>query len=479
MNELAKSISQLKAREDFFRFDQFIIQKMLDMNLEADEINEELRHKAYLECLSRMGKNRVAAVQTIQKWFGIHGYTTPSREKIFHLGYVLCLSAAEVREYFTRGLRQQDFQVNDYREVILVYGLENAFQYEDALVMIREYEGSLPVDVMLVQHNETNEMMQEYELNCHLPREEFMNWMLDRCEYFKGYSKTVLDYFSLYKKEILTYVKEDAGRELESLLKQTNYNEWVKKNKLRGRRKSKTIAQYIQAERRKSNREIPEYMEKSLMEMAEMASISIDSNTELLAELYASVNDQIRSYKTNNKRDVTKRRLPLEINFMNDKYLSNLINVSIHKERHQMLTIIDRELETYSTRKQYCPKPLCDALRQMGYKAKRVLVGTAKEWVKKKRKEESRRCYIMDRNDLLPLIMCVSQKRYLKEKDDLTDIDGEEAGRQFVELANATLSACHMELFQPERYELDAVLMQCFQKDELYFLYEVLEELAV
>ena len=47
MNELSKNIRQLKERTDFFHFDRFIIQKMLDgERLPFGEISLEIRRKA-------------------------------------------------------------------------------------------------------------------------------------------------------------------------------------------------------------------------------------------------------------------------------------------------------------------------------------------------------------------------------------------------------------------------------------------------
>lgn len=479
MNELSKNIRQLKERTDFFHFDRFIIQKMLDgERLPSGEISLEIRRKAYLKCLTAMGHERIAAIQTLQKWFGIHGRTLPSRENIFRLGFVLHLTVEEVREYLVSGLCEQDFQVNDYREVILVYCIGRQMTYQEALAMITDYEKMLSGDIVLVQHNQTNNLMEEYELKCHLPPKEFLSWMLEHCEYFKGYSKTVLDYFKLYKEEILTYIKEDACKELDELLKQTNYNQWIKKNKISAKKQCKSVEQYIRSERRKGNSAISEAMEKNLLEMSQIANLSTRSNSELLLELYASLNHEVRNFKTNNKKDNTKKRFPMEINLMNDKYLSNIINISLHKERQLLLSIAEHQLSMYEDR-DLCPDHILESMERVGFAKKgKTTVEEAKSWVMKRSREQGRRCQILQRKDLLPLILCVAQRRYLRENNSETDVEGEEARKSFVLLANATLSACHMEPLQPERFEFDAVLMQCFQQDGLYFLPEVLEELV-
>lgn len=479
MSELSKNIRQLKKRTDFFHFDHFIIQKMLDgERLSAEQISPEIRRKAYLNCLDAMGENRVVAVQTLQKWFGIHGRTVPSRENIFRLGFALHMSVDEVREYLVSGLCEQDFQVNDYREVILVYCIGKQMTYQEALEMISDYEKMLSEDIVLVQHNKTNDLMEEYEFNCHLSPDEFLSWMYEHCDYFKGYSKTILDYFKLFKEEILTYIKEDACKELDELLKQTNYSQWLKKRKISAKKRRKSVEQYIRAERRKGNSTISESMEKNLLEMSQIANLSVQSNSELLLELYASLNQEVRNFKTNNKKDNTKKRFPMEINLMSDKYLSNIINISLHKERQLLLSIAEHQLTVYEN-KELCPANILDSIERVGYvKKEKTTVEEAKKWVMKRSKEQGRRCQLLQRNDLLPLILCVSQRRFLRENNSETEVEGEEACKSFVQLANATLSSCHMQPLQPERFEFDAVLMQCFQKDGLYFLPEVLEELV-
>lgn len=479
MNELSKSVRELKKRKDFFHFDQFIIQKMLgEESLTRDQIAPETRKKAYLKCLSAMGENRIVAIQTLQKWFGIHGRTVPTRENVFRLGFALHMTVEEVREYLVSGLCQQDFQVNDYREAILIYGIGQKMSYEETLDMIEEYERTLSGDLVLLQHNQTDNMMHEYELKCHLSKEDFLAWMMEHCEYFKGYSKTLLNYFKLYKEEILTYIKEDACKELNTLLKQTNYSQWEKRNRLSGKKKKNSVELYIRSEKRKGNDCISETMEKNLREMSQIANLSVQSNSELLLELYASLNQEVRNYKTNNKKDTTKKRFPMEINLMNDKYLSNVINISLHKERQLLLSMLNHQLEDYKD-KELCPATIIDTMERAGYKKEgKITVGEAERWVTKRIKEQGRRCQLLQRNDLLPLILCVSQRRFLRENSSHTEVEGEEAGKNFVKLANATLTSCHMQLLQPERFEFDAILMQCFQKDGLYFLPEVLEELV-
>ncbi len=56
-----------------------------------------------------------------------------------------------------------------------------------------------------------------------------MQWMLERVEDFKGYSKTVLDYFMTIKEEVIHEIKIDAKDYLETLLAETSFKRWEQK----------------------------------------------------------------------------------------------------------------------------------------------------------------------------------------------------------------------------------------------------------
>lgn len=483
MSELSGNVRKLKQKNDFFYFDQFLIEKMLGRNYDVEEITTQIRNQAYRTCVAAMGEDKVAAVQTMQKWFGIHGRTVPSRETMFHLGFALHLTMEEVREYLIRGLHEPDFQVNDYREVLFMYGYTNQLTYAHVLELIQKFESMLEPELELQQHNHTDDMMEEYQINCHLPENEFLEWMSDSAEDFKGYSKTVLDYFRLYKEEILLGIKEEAEQDLEELLSQTTYAQWEKSRFHKGFRKNghadkkRNIQKYINVELRRDNGCISEDMEKRFKEVLEMAFLSVESNQELLAELYASLNSKVRNYKTNNLKDTSKKRIPLNVNLMSDKYISDLLNISIHKERQIHLSVI----QNYLTRcEEDTPLPswMEERLRIYKYDGDMEDRELLEQWLAKKLGEQKRRCNVLKRSDLLPLILCVAQHRHFIRENKKENTNIAAAKKEFVELANHTLSACHMELLQPERYELDAVLMMCYQKDDIHYFADVLEELV-
>lgn len=420
----------------FFRFDNYIISKMLEReweNAAVTDFSESCRYQAYHIFLKRTAGHRIAAYQTIQKWFGIHGWSRPNREKIFELNFALGSSQQEVREMLVKGAQEPDFQINDYREMIFLYGFGKGMSYQDCLDMIEEFEYDLPTKLQLLQHNHTTDMWKGYGDNCYLDREGFLAWMLERSEEFKGYSKTVLGYFLDLKWEILEEIKQDATKHLEELLGESGFLLWEKNRHLGKHRRKKTIPRYLQESRGK----ISEELAKTIEELLQMAEVPLDSNKELLVELYADIHRKYRKPGTRHRRG--------ELRLLDDKYLSDLLNVGYQKEKLMKLILQEPHNKEEREKRSY-------AIR-----------------------EQRRRCLLLERQDILPLIHCVSQKRYMRrlEKEKYS---ADKAKEQFIALADRILAACQMVPVDEKRYELDALLCSCYEQEDMCSLPEALEE---
>lgn len=471
-------IRELKGRE-FFSFDRFLMGKMGEniSEYEGKEIPFEVRNRAYRELLRRMGNQRVAAIQTLQKWFGIHGYTVPNRDTIIELGFSLGLSELEVGEYLKQGIGESDFQYNNYHEVIFMYCLHHQKSYEDALSMIQEYEENFTTDLEIRHHSETNEIAKDYATHYKLSWDEFCEWMKSRASDFKGYSKTVLEYFKVLKYEFLSEIKEEAKEKLNDYLLQTGYYKWEQTQKMSPNKRGKNVIKYLRMDSKKSKQNVSDDLRKVLVELSEMASINVNSNAELLRHLYDQWGERIRNYKTNNKDDDTKKRFAVNINLMNDKYLSNLLNIACNKEREIRLSLLARQLESLED-KMHCPDWAKEVIEEYDNECECRRVGDAKNWVKTKLKAQKRRCQQIHRSDILPLIHSVSLKRYCKTLGAKSDYRAEDAKKMFVKEANVILTACNMELLHPEKYVMDAILYACYQMEDYLYLSEILSELA-
>lgn len=424
--------------QKYYKFDCYITAKMLGILWDqGKDFTEQERYDAYRICLDRMGKNRIAATMTIQKWFGLGKVTRPNRERLIQLGFALGFTDAEVREMLVKGALEPDLQVNDYREMIFLYGLQNKMGYEECLTMIERFELQLSEQLVLEQHNRTEEIWREYSGSCHLSQEEFLAWMLERAEIFKGYSKTVLDYFKDIKREILVEVKEDAERQLERLLSETGFLRWEEKWHMSKKNRGRNVPKYLHSALGKKTERISEDLAKTIEELLQMTKLSEDSNTELLAELYTNIQQQFRKTNTRRRRS--------EIRLMDDKYLSDILNVGTQKEK--LMKLVIQEIRGHER----------DAQRES-------LI-----------REQKRRCRLLDRQDILPLILCVSQKRYLRKYGN-EKYDAGRAKKQFEDLANQILVSCRMVTLDEERYELDALLCSCFEEEEMCSLSDALEK---
>lgn len=91
-----------------------------------------------------------------------------------------------------------------------------------------------------------NNIWKEYGKNCELGVDDFLQWMLERVEDFKGYSKTVLDYFMTIKEEVIHEIKIDAKDYLETLLAETSLNAWEQKRHMNIQNRKKTIPEIFE-----------------------------------------------------------------------------------------------------------------------------------------------------------------------------------------------------------------------------------------
>ena len=157
-------------KKGYYHLDDFLLMKMLGCKKDHNVFSEEERYQAYRMFLKLTGENgkRIAATQTIQKWFGIGGQKRPNREGLFKLGFALKLSDKEMRELLVYVTCEPDFQVNDYREMIYMYGFYHHLSYVQCLEIIEKFEKSIPYEFSLKQKNCTNNIWKEYGKNCEL-----------------------------------------------------------------------------------------------------------------------------------------------------------------------------------------------------------------------------------------------------------------------------------------------------------------------
>lgn len=459
---LTTALNQIKQTTHFQHFPVFLSSKM-GVSLTAEDTDElEQRRKAYKIFRERTGREEIASLPTMKRWFGIGGNATPDREQIYQMCFAMELSAEETQEYLLYGIHEPAFQVNDYQEVILVYGLYNHYRFDECMEMIRELEIQMEPELELVQTCGSQMLQEEFQGHKDLPWKLFMEWMLERSAYFKGYSKTTLTYFEKYKKLILDYVRSDAREELSRLLTETDYEHWCKMHLFVSANQETKVRKWLASHSQK--RKLSEDLQKNIRETLMMAYTPVDANTRLLAEVYGT-----------GKKKLSKNNWEFPtISVMTEKRLSDLLNVPIQKER---FTQVQRAWQMLSDEEDNLPCP--EWVQKMGQEYPRKAqtlntVAEAKTWLEKYQRENKRRCLQIRRNDLLPMILYVAQRRYLESIGYENRYEKAAALNQFEQLADSTLAACNMSKLS-EHYELDSLLRLCYQEDDFFSYSELLE----
>lgn len=452
----------MKKENKFVRFDTFFVNFMLQ--IEERNPSTEQRKEAFHLFREKTGKIMFASFPTMQKWFGLGGYAEPGRSQIFEFAFFLPLSPEELNQFLQCGLRAPAIQINDYQETIFWYGLENSYTYEKCMELILNFECHMTADIEIQHISQTGDLLRQFQLKKNLSEEQFMGWMMANAGAFKGYSQTTLNYLIKYKKTILKHARLEQKESLETALSDTDYASWKAKHRLRLKSEPEgdKIRQYIY-----NNRKLPEEQRKEILNMVSFVYFEDDSNVRLISEIFS-------------KKSVPGKYYP-SLHVMTEKYLSDLLNVAVHKEREIRMIQAERYLETmHDTPKDPCPEWIIMRIQEYtgNLCGGRATVEEALSCISMYRKEHKRRLVQIDRSDLLPFVQCVALQCYMESIQYESDqYDFREARKQFIELADQTLTACNMARFS-EEYELDALLLAGFQENECYLYGEMLEEMG-
>lgn len=482
---LRKKLYQLNEIGRFETFDRFIVKKMLTQE-ETEELREEelskerlnhLREKAYRVFSKQVGKVTVASRSTIKKWFGLNGYVRPKRKHIIKLAFALGLNEEELQEYLVRGILQQGIQINDYREMIYLYGLNQRISYEECEDMVEVFETYVYKDTVIAQNTHTLQLWNMFRAHCHEPREKFIEWMCCNAGFFKGYSKIALSHFMEIKREMLSYIRREAREELFWLLAETNFSEWAEENQVKEEEYEENISRYIRnMSRRKDRGQLSEEMKEAITKLNWVANSSKEKTTDLLAELYASAIESDGKSEGTQKRIRYKSRerfqLPKEFFFMTDKHISQIIGIAQLKEKEIRLS---QALGCLKHEEGVCPEWIGRLLEEYNIQPPEN-AGEARKFIQKLLSTQEQRCHLVQREDLLPLIHYVAQKRYERSLQGQNDrYRCENARIFFIEMANTILEECQMAPVS-EEYQLDYLLLSCYGKDYMYSLADVIEE---
>lgn len=481
---LRKRLYQLNGRKRFETFDRFIMKKMLPQEqkeeLDGEELSEEklyhFREEAYHIFYKIVGKSAVASRATMKKWFGLNGYVRPKRKQIIKLAFALELGEEELQEYLARGILQPGIQINDYREMICLYGLNQKISYEECEDMVEVFETYVYKDAVIAQNTHTLQLWNMFRANCHEPKEKFLEWMCCNAGFFKGYSKVALRHFMEMKREMLSYIRQEAREQLFWLLEETDFAEWAEENQVKKEEYGENVSRYIKnMSRRKDRGKLTDELKEAIMKLNWVANSSKDKTTDLLAELYASAIETDGNGAGPQKRIRYKSRerfeLPDEIIFMTDKHISQIIGIAQQKEKEirlsQALGCLKHE--------EACPEWIISLLEEYNIQVSEN-VEEVRKLLQKLLTMQEQRCHLVQREDLLPLIHYVAQKRYERILQGQNDhYRCEDARIFFIQMADTILEECQMASIS-EEYQMDYLLLSCYGKDYMYSLADVIEE---
>lgn len=449
----------------FLTFDTFLISEM-GFGEATDEAGERIRQQAFRKFRKLTGHFAFASLPTIRKWFGIGGIAKPSRELVYGICLELQTGRKKAEEYLTIGLGEEGFRYSDYREMIYLYGLEQKLTFEQCRELVERYESNWCRERLPDVHREYLQLKSKFEEIKLLEPSAFLNWMVTNQNWFKGYSQRTMDILQQCKKEVLSFIRKEAKERLDSLLSETDFKEWRSKKNYEELNQREVLKRYIRTHQEGQYYKISQNMCDNILELSQIVYSELEANSKLLAEVFS----------TSGKRSGTRKRKGFRnIHNVTSKHLSDLFNIPMQKEREMYVRLAYQSL-AHIENESVCPDWIPDLLRS-STKSKIEFhnVEEARTWLKRYSSEQKRRCLHVQRNDILPMAHYIAQHRYLEEITDKNlAYNARDAKACFVELANQLLCSCRMAPLSAD-YELDAILLLCFQPEEMYSFSEILD----
>ena len=159
---------------------------------------------------------------------------------------------------------------------------------------------------------------------------------------------------------------------------------------------------------------------------------------------------------------------------MTARHLSELLRIAEKREEEIWLAAMTGELEELAE-DETCEKNLLEDLNAHKILCeKHTTVKEVKAQLYELRKNRKRRYFCIQRSDLLPMILYISQRRYLESQAQSVHYEKKEAKAQYIKMANSILNACQMALLD-DSYRLDAACLVCFEQEDMHEYQEVLE----
>ena len=454
---LEKWVKKFIKRNEESSFSRFIIQEM-GFPVEAEKkVDDETRKDAFSEFGKRTAYKKIAALQTMKRWFGLDGFSTPSRDTLFEICFALKLDGRETERYLMQGIFEPAFQVNDYTEAFYFYGLENGIPYEEILEMIFAFEDIL-AERFFQGEDVTDLSFSTQELKKELysvktgSKERFMLWMRDHANLFKGYSQTTQNYLEKLRRKIYEDSVEDIKDLLESRLTEIGYYRWASQHAESYDTQGEAVRVYLKVLKKRKKQSLSDMEYKNILEMVRLVYAPKETNAKMFELLFHT--------KTKN--------LP----YLSEKHLSDLFHVPFHKIFLKKIRLVEVTLGKLPEEKA-CPVEVLPYLAEIDktYSGqKQYSVGEALKIIRQYEKKENRRTMLLHREELLPVIYYVVQGAYAKSEALRTKMTAKE---YFSNYGNSILNVCGLEEIN-ENYRLDALLCACLNSGCEYDYQDIL-----
>lgn len=431
-------------QKSHYTFEEFLLEHWGEEE-DGFELGEK-RQKAFQRFWKAIRHKHVASRQTVKKWFSLTGHSVPSRDHILCIGMALHLSVEETEQYLKYGISDSKLQVNDYMEFAAMYCLDHRLGYSEYEAIIEFYELQTEDGLEIRQTAHTDQIMSQYEKIRNYERDEFLVWMCQHAELFKGYSRMTYDLFDDLLNECLQFFRMEVKESLwQTLSLNTDFFQWCAEQGISEGEREGAVPRYVKNRQRGKLRHLDEEWQREIRSLYVLGYSSQDRVCDLLTAL--RINQEAEDEKSQGWEDIDMK---------SKKYISELLSVSLQKKREM------------------------DLRRQLIRLKKQEEAGESVSGEKRKLRRaltmQAQRVHTVTRSDLLLLMQYVSGERYKKEiEENGSQFDPEEAKRQFVEFSNTVLDGCGMRPLD-ERYRLDANLLACFEGEDVKLLVEKLEE---
>lgn len=451
----------MKNTKQFHHFEKYLIEKWLPEKQRQGEPPEKFPVLAYKNCYHAIRHTKVVSRNTLRKWFGIEESILPKREQIIRLAFAAQFTVEELQEYLQEGILAPGIQINDYREVIFMYGLEHRCSYQDCLDMITLFERYVNQDTVILQRTHTEQLRELYQVSHSLEPEAFLVWMCDHAQYFKGYSRVALKHFVELKTEIVEYVSEVDRIALKQYLEKFQFSAWVKENGLEKVEKE-DIQRFVRNVSRRKTGYISPADKDEISRLVRTAYLRRHTNADLLKEVYPLPAKNLHTFA------------------MDQKKVSQILMIAEHKEKEIKLSWALSCLGGIKDKDAPCPQWIRTVMERYQVMKQPAVqsaaletVGEAEKCLEKSLKNQKQFCHLIGREDLMPLIHYVAQLRYEKGNQEY---HREKARAVFIDLANEVLSDCQMAVLK-EGYRMDDMFLSGYGESEMYSFADLMEDI--